>query len=359
MSTAHVNGSSQARMDCCCCTGSGEGAGVDANAAVDLCVQGTAKAAMASAGPCCGVSSASMEQETPQQQKARESAQHEQEKSEQKTREAAQHAEEKRAQKEREDQEHGVTASGQGTPPVNGVTAPSALPPISSSDPSGRELLMSGNSASPATSVTPGTRSKLPAYSLDNPNLSAEEVKAYINDSVDRNWDQIRSSFNLSDTAADKDSAKAFFLGVASRESGTGDTMKTNLITGVGSSYSKGPLQTADTAYANNGHPEWNQDTHVDGIAQADLSESNDLSTAIDMGVRHMLEGAELGKLAGHQSTADLEIDAMAHHNTGHIEGAPSDPEWRATYAGQVMKMAAWYENGHLEDSQVVYFGQL
>ena len=318
------------------------------NGAVNLCVQSSASAARNS-----------LASETPQQQKAREAAQHVEEKRLQRERESAQHAEEKRLQKEREGQEHGVTASGQGNPTATGVASSIDVPQITNDGTAGRDNLLYGGPVSTTTNVAPGTRSTLPAYSLDGPNLSADKVKTYISDSVDRNWDQIRSSFNLSDTAEDKDRAKAFFFGVASRESGTGDTMQTSLITGEGSSYSKGPLQTADTAYANNGHPEWDQDTHVPGIVQADLTDSNDLSTSIDMGVRHMLEGAELGKLVGHQSTEDLEIDAMAHHNTGHIEGAPSDPEWRATYAGQVMKMAAWYGNGHLEDSQVVYFGQL
>ncbi len=249
----------------------------------------------------------------------------------------------------------GATAATLAAPTTSAVRAPEE-----SVGPAAARLKTAAISSPQAmASVETGKRSSLPAYSLDGPDLPAQKVKAYICDSVDRNWGQIRSSFNFSNDAAGKNEAKAFFMGAASRESGTGETMRTNLITGSDASYSKGPLQTANTAYANNGHPDWHKDSHVPGIEQADLKDSNDLSTAIDMGVRHMCEGAELGKLAGQNSKEAAQLNAMAFHNTGHIEAA-SKPEWVRDYAGETLKMAAWYSKAdRTTDQNVVYTGQL
>lgn len=219
--------------------------------------------------------------------------------------------------------------------------------------------LASGPGSADTTGATAGpVASQFPPRSLDEPDLPAEDVKARINGAVDRHWDQVRSSFNFENSPEGKQKAYAFFQGAASRESGTGDTMRTNLITGEGSSYSKGPLQTADTAYANNGHPDWIKDSHVPGIPQADLSMSNDLDTAISMGIRHMTEGAERAKLEGATSTRDLQMAAMAYHNTGHITAAKNS-DWVQSYGNEVLKMADWYENGNTTNGKVVYTGQL
>lgn len=358
----------------------------DAQHAINVGVQNTAGSAKHDLnkgdGGSAGKHTTSQANETPKQQKSRESAEAAKTHDAQQTREAAEHEQTKRQQKEREDSEHksaspgnhstAATASAAGTASTDqaqsgGTSQRAVLKSNNSTNPASQSASKSANDSANqvaskttnAASVEQGKRSSLPAYSLDKPNLPAEKVKSYINDSVDRNWDQIRSSFNFSNDAKGKNEAKAFFQGAASRESATGETLRTNLVTGDGSAHSKGPLQTADTAYANNGHPEWNKDSHVPGIKQADLKDSNDLSTAIDMGIRHMSEGAELGKLAGHNSKEQAKLDGMAFHNTGHIDAA-TQPSWIKDYANETLKMANWYNQGDRTTSKdVVYTGQL
>ena len=179
-------------------------------------------------------------------------------------------------------------------------------------------------------------------------NLTKQQVKLLIEQHVDALWGVIQSKLGFST----KEKAYAFFLGIATRES----TFNAALETGSGPSHSYGPLQVAETAYAN-ANANYAPETDVPEILQYDFRPQNfyDPGIAVHMGIRHLLHFSNQAKAAGYTGS-ELLRHALIGYNTGVIE--ISNQDWMRQYSDEIGALAGWYLNtGHLYDTAFSWTG--
>lgn len=175
--------------------------------------------------------------------------------------------------------------------------------------------------------------------------LSVSQTKAIIKQQVDQHWDVLVNVCGFKS----KESASAFFFGFATRES----TFRAATETGGGSAHSFGPLQTAETAYAN-ANPNYMPETNVPEMFQYDFKDENfyDVGISVHMGLRHFLHFAKLAKEK--YSGKDILRYGMMGFNTGWVDG--SDAGWIAQYADEAAALAGWYlNNNHMSDDQFTW----
>lgn len=178
--------------------------------------------------------------------------------------------------------------------------------------------------------------------------LSKKEVKAIIVKQVDQHFSVISSKLGLNT----KEKAYAFFMGLATRES----TLNAGLETGGGAGHSYGPLQAAETAYAN-ANPSYDPENDVPEMFQYDFVPANfyDPGIAVHMGIRHVIHFANQARAAGF-SGKEILRHAVLGYNTGHVTG--SDENWMRDYSDEIGALASWYlENNHLYDDTFTWTG--
>jgi len=176
-------------------------------------------------------------------------------------------------------------------------------------------------------------------------NMSKKDVKALIFKQVDEHFDVLKSKLGFST----KEQAYGYFLGMATRES----TLNAGLETGSQSAHAYGPLQTAETAYAN-ADPSYMPETDVPELYQYDFLPKNfyDAGISVHMGLRKLLHFSNeaFKKYSG--------VEAMRHttvaFNTGWIDG--SSESWLKDYSDEIAALAGWYiYNGHLYDNEFTW----
>jgi hypothetical protein len=179
-------------------------------------------------------------------------------------------------------------------------------------------------------------------------NLTKQQVKTIIEKQVDANWGVIQSTLGF----GNKGQAYAFFLGMATRES----TLNAGLETGSGAAHSYGPLQAAETAYAN-ANPSYTPENDVPQMVQYTFTPQNfyDPGIAVHMGIRHLLHFAHLAKAAGFSGTDFLRYTLIGY-NTGWV--TTSNQSWLQQYSDEIGAIAGWYlTNGHLYDNAFTWTG--
>ncbi|HEX3030015.1 MAG TPA: dockerin type I repeat-containing protein [Clostridia bacterium] len=175
--------------------------------------------------------------------------------------------------------------------------------------------------------------------------VKVSTTKALIKQQVDEHYDVIASVGGFKS----KEAAYTFFFGMATRES----TFRAATETGSGSAHAFGPLQNAETAYAN-ANPSYMPETNVPEMKQYDFTDYNfyDLGISIHMGIRHLLHFARLAKEK--YSGKDILRHGLMGYNTGWIDG--SDPSWIADYADETASLAGWYlTNNHMSDDEFTW----
>lgn len=169
--------------------------------------------------------------------------------------------------------------------------------------------------------------------------------KSLIKKQVDDHWAVIQSICSFKD----KTSAYAFFFGMATRES----TFRGATETGGGSAHAFGPIQTAETAYAN-ADPSYMPETNVPEMTQYNFADDTfyDIGMSLHMGIRHFLHFARLAKEK--YSGKDILRHALMGYNTGWIDGSSED--WISKYADETASLAGWYlTNNHMSDDEFTW----
>jgi Cellulose binding domain len=189
--------------------------------------------------------------------------------------------------------------------------------------------------------------------------LTQQQVKVLIEQQVKEYWSVIQSTFGFSTL----EKAYAFFLGQATRESTlqggleTGGSSLGNGTSGSGASgHSYGPLQAAETAYANT-NTSYQPETDVPQIYQYDLVPANfyDIGISIHMGIRHMIHFAHQASAAG-ETGVNIARYALAGYNTGWVTNVGSGE--LTSYSDEIGALAGWYlNNGHLYDTAWTWTG--
>jgi hypothetical protein len=204
------------------------------------------------------------------------------------------------------------------------------------------------------TSSTPSTDRYFPVgtsvatMQAEAANMTKQQVKTLIEQQVNANWGVIQAKLGF----ANQSMGYAFFLGMATRES----TLAAALETGSGASHSYGPLQAAETAYAN-ANSNYSPETDVPQMVQYDFTPENfyDPGIAVHMGIRHLLHFANQAQAAGYTG-ADLLRHALIGYNTGYVNNASAS--WLQQYSDEIGALAGWYlNNGHLYDNEFTYTG--
>jgi len=175
--------------------------------------------------------------------------------------------------------------------------------------------------------------------------LKVSEVKAIIKKQVDDHWDVIQSVCGFKN----KEAAYAFFFGMATRES----TFRAGTETGSGAAHAFGPLQTAETAYAN-ANPNYMPEENVPEMTQYDFNDYNfyDVGVSTHMGIRHFLHFARLAQEK--YSGKDVLRHGLMGYNTGWIDG--SDESWIRSYADETAALGVWYyKNNHMSDDEFTW----
>jgi Cellulose binding domain len=178
--------------------------------------------------------------------------------------------------------------------------------------------------------------------------MSQQQVKLLIEQEVSDHWSLIQSKLGFTT----KEKAYAFFLGQATRES----TLNAGLETGGGSAHSYGPLQAAETAYAN-ANPSYVPETDVPEMYQYNFTPQNfyDVGIAIHMGIRHLIHFANLARAAGYTGVNVVRY-ALIGYNTGWVTNV--DPNLLTSYSDEIGSLAGWYlNNGHLYDTAWTWTG--
>ena len=176
--------------------------------------------------------------------------------------------------------------------------------------------------------------------------LPKQLVKVLLEKEIDNTWGVVQSALGFST----KEQAYAFFLGMASRES----TLNAGLETGTGSAHSYGPIQAAETAYAD-ANPSYTPEHDVPEMVQYAFTPQNfyDPGIATYMGIRHLIHFSRLAKAEGYKGS-DLLRHALAGYNTGYIDNT----DVLTSYSDEIGAMAGWYlHNGHLYDSANTWTG--
>ncbi len=178
--------------------------------------------------------------------------------------------------------------------------------------------------------------------------LPKQLVKALLEKEIDNSWGVVQSALGFST----KQKAYAFFLGMASRES----TLNAGLETGSGAGHSYGPIQAAETAYAN-ANPSYTPEHDVPEMTQYAFTPQNfyDPGIAIYMGFRHLIHFSRLAKVEGYRGS-ELLRHALMGYNTGYID--TTDQNAMTQYSDEIGAMAGWYlHNGHLYDTLFTWTG--
>lgn len=179
-------------------------------------------------------------------------------------------------------------------------------------------------------------------------NLTKQQVKMIIEKQIAANWGVIQSSLGF----GNKEQAYAFFLGMATRES----TLNAALETGSGASHSYGPLQAAETAYAN-ANPSYAPENDVPQMVQYAFTPQNfyDPGIAVHMGIRHLIHFSHQSKAAGFTGTNCIR-HALIGYNTGWV--TTSNQLLLGSYSDEIGALSGWYlNNGHLYDNAFTWTG--
>lgn len=175
--------------------------------------------------------------------------------------------------------------------------------------------------------------------------LKVSEIKAVIKQQVDEHWGVINSVCGFKS----KESAYAFFFGMATRES----TFRAATETGSAAAHAFGPLQTAETAYAN-ADPNYMPELNVPEMFQYDFTDYNfyDVGISTHMGIRHFLHFARLAQEK--YNGKDIARHGLMGYNTGWIDG--SDEAWIIKYADETAALGAWYlKNNHMSNDEFTW----
>jgi hypothetical protein len=178
--------------------------------------------------------------------------------------------------------------------------------------------------------------------------LQKQLVKALLEKEIDNSWGVVQSALGFST----KQKAYAFFLGMASRES----TLNAGLETGSSAGHSYGPIQAAETAYAN-ANPSYTPEHDVPEMTQYAFTPQNfyDPGIATYMGIRHLIHFSRLAKAEGYRGS-ELLRHALMGYNTGYID--TTDQNAMTQYSDEIGAMAGWYlHNGHLYDTLFTWTG--
>jgi hypothetical protein len=178
--------------------------------------------------------------------------------------------------------------------------------------------------------------------------LPKQLVKALLEKEIDNSWGAVQSALGFST----KQKAYAFFLGMASRES----TLNAGLETGSGAGHSYGPIQAAETAYAN-ANPSYTPEHDVPEMTQYAFTPQNfyDPGIATYMGIRHLIHFSRLAKAEGYRGP-ELLRHALMGYNTGYID--TTDQNAMTQYSDEIGAMVGWYlHNGHLYDTLFTWTG--
>ena len=178
--------------------------------------------------------------------------------------------------------------------------------------------------------------------------LSKQQVKALLEKEIDSTWGVVQRALGFST----KEQAYAFFLGLASRES----TLNAGLETGSGAGHSYGPIQAAETAYAN-ANPTYTPENDVPRMTQYAFTPQNfyDPGIATYMGIRHLIHFSELARAKGYRGL-DLLRHALMGYNTGYVD--TTSQSWMTQYSDEIGALAGWYlNNGHLSDTLSTWTG--
>jgi hypothetical protein len=176
--------------------------------------------------------------------------------------------------------------------------------------------------------------------------LPKQLVKVLLEKEIDNSWGVIQSALGFST----KEKAYAFFLGMATRES----TLNAGLETGSGSAHSYGPIQAAETAYAN-ANPSYTPEHDVPEMVQYAFTPQNfyDPGIATYMGIRHLIHFSRLAQAEGYRGS-ELLRHALMGYNTGYIDTTSVMTQ----YSDEIGALAGWYlHNGHLYDSLNTWTG--
>ncbi|HEX9060786.1 MAG TPA: dockerin type I repeat-containing protein [Clostridia bacterium] len=219
------------------------------------------------------------------------------------------------------------TSTNTPTPTPTPTRTPTPTPPVSSDD------RYFSASASQSELISKATAMKV------------SEEKAVIKKQVDEHYDTLVSYLGFKS----KDTAYAFFFGMATRES----TFRAGTETGSQSAHAFGPLQCAETAYAN-ADPSYMPENDVPEMKQYDFTPQNfyDVGFSVHMGIRHYLHFAKQAKAK--YSGKDVLRYACMGYNTGWIDR--SDESWVKQYADETASLAGWYlKNGHMSDDEFTW----
>lgn len=178
--------------------------------------------------------------------------------------------------------------------------------------------------------------------------MTKQQVKVLIEKEIDNSWGVVQSALGFST----KEKAYAFFLGMASRES----TLNAALETGSGPSHSYGPLQAAETAYAN-ANPNYAPEHDVPEMVQYTFTPQNfyDPGISVYMGIRHLIHFSRQAVANGYTGIQLLR-HALIGYNTGDVNW--SNQNWIVQYSDEIGALAGWYLlNGHLYDTAFTYTG--
>jgi len=178
--------------------------------------------------------------------------------------------------------------------------------------------------------------------------LPKQLVKALLEKEIDNSWGVVQRALGFST----KQKAYAFFLGMASRES----TLNAGLETGSSAGHSYGPIQAAETAYAN-ANPSYTPEQDVPEMTQYAFTPQNfyDPGIATYMGIRHLIHFSRLAKTEGYRGS-ELLRHALMGYNTGYID--TTDHNAMTQYPDEIGAMAGWYlHNGHLYDTLFTWTG--
>jgi Cellulose binding domain len=187
--------------------------------------------------------------------------------------------------------------------------------------------------------------------------LTQQQVKVLIEKIVNNHWSVIQSQLGF----GTEEQAYAFFLGQATRESTLqggletgGSTLGSGTAGSGASGHSYGPLQAAETAYANT-NPNYQPENDVPQLTQYSLTPQNfyDIGISIEMGIRHLIHFHNQAVAAGYTGANALRY-ALAGYNTGWITNSGV----LTSYSDEIGALAGWYlNNGHLYDTAWTWTG--
>lgn len=239
------------------------------------------------------------------------------------------------------------------TPTPRLTPSPTKTPPTPTSTQAPRPTAIPTVQGSPPIGTGSGLRyfpvgTAVSAMQAGASALTKQQVKALIEQEVDNSWGVVQSTLAFST----KQKAYAFFLGMASVES----TLNASLETGSGPSHSYGPIQAAETAYAN-ANPNYAPEHDVPEMVQYTFTPQNyyDPGIAVYMGIRHLIHFTRQAQASGYTGI-ELLRHGLIGYNTGDVNWP--NQNWIVQYSDEIGALASWYLlNGHLYDTAFTYTG--